>query len=163
MAERIIETGNSLTVFPYRGPQVPGTRLRETALCPTVHHPLPGRSRRRGDPARAPRRTPLDKPLTRAAAYGGSRRTVHMIRIYADFNDKTADGGYWILQFDDMPIEEKITEMGLSSDVHVLLYQDGDDFEVEATLDYRFVDVIGREGWVAYPDWSTLTRKPAPA
>ena len=86
-----------------------------------------------------------------------------MIRIYADFNDKTADGGYWILQFGDMPIEEKITEMGLSSGDHVLLYQDNDDFEVEATLHYKFVDVIGHEGWVAYPDWSTLTRKPAPA
>jgi len=33
MAERIIETGNSLTVFPYRGRQVPGTRLRETAFA----------------------------------------------------------------------------------------------------------------------------------
>ena len=86
-----------------------------------------------------------------------------MIRIYADFNDKTADGGYWILQLDDMPIEEKITEMGLSNGDHVLLYQDDDDFEVEATLDYRFLDVIGREGWVAYPDWSTITRKQAPA
>ncbi len=86
-----------------------------------------------------------------------------MIRVYADFNDRTADGGYWILQFDDMPIEEKIIEMGLSSGDHVLLYQDNDDFEVEATLHYKFVDVIGHEGWVAYPDWSTLTRKPAPA
>jgi hypothetical protein len=86
-----------------------------------------------------------------------------MIRIYADFNDKTADGGYWILQLDDMPIETKISEMGLSSGDHVLLYQDDDDFEVKATLDYKFVDVIGCEGWVAYPDWSTLTRKPAPA
>ena len=33
MAERIIETGNSLTVFPYRGRQVSGTRLRETAFA----------------------------------------------------------------------------------------------------------------------------------
>ena len=86
-----------------------------------------------------------------------------MIRIYADFNDKTADGGYWILQFDDMPVEEKITEMGLSSGDHVLLYQDDDDFEVDAILDYRFLDVIGREGWAAYPDWATLIRKPTPA
>ena len=62
-----------------------------------------------------------------------------MIRLYADFNDKTTDGGYWILQFDDMPIEEKITDMGLSNGDHVLLYQDDDDFEVEATLDYRFL------------------------
>jgi toxin ParE1/3/4 len=32
MAEWIIEAGNSLTVFPYRGRQVPGTQLRETAF-----------------------------------------------------------------------------------------------------------------------------------
>lgn len=32
MAERIIETGNSLAIFPYRGRQVPGTDLRETAI-----------------------------------------------------------------------------------------------------------------------------------
>ena len=83
-----------------------------------------------------------------------------MIRIYADFNDQTADGGYWILQSDDAPLEEKITEIGLSSGDHVLLYQDDDDFEVEATLHHKFVDAIGREGWVAYPDWSTSTRKP---
>ena len=33
MAERIIEAGNSLATFPYRGRQVPGT-LRETAIAP---------------------------------------------------------------------------------------------------------------------------------
>jgi hypothetical protein len=82
-----------------------------------------------------------------------------VIRIYADFNGQTADGGYWILQSDDTPIEEKITEIGLSSGDHVLPYQDDDDFEVEATLYYRFVDAIGREGWVACPNWNTLSRK----
>jgi len=85
-----------------------------------------------------------------------------MIRIYADFNDQTTDGGYWILQSNNAPIEEKIAEIGLSSGDHVLLYQDDDDFEVEATLYYKFVDAIGRGGWVAYPKWSTLTRKPTP-
>ena len=81
-----------------------------------------------------------------------------MIGVYADFNDHTADGGYWILQFDNEPIETKITEVGLSSGDQVLLYQDDDDFEVEATLHYKFVGAIGREGWIAYPNWSTLTR-----
>ena len=33
VAERIIETGNSLATFPNRGRQVPGTRLRETAFA----------------------------------------------------------------------------------------------------------------------------------
>ena len=85
-----------------------------------------------------------------------------MIRVYADFNDQTSDGGYWILQFNGAPIEEKIMEIGLSSGDHVLLYQDDDDFEVEATLYYKFVDPISREGWVPNPNWSTLTRKPNP-
>jgi len=82
-----------------------------------------------------------------------------VIRIYADFNDKTADGGYWILQADNLPIEEKITEIGLTIGDHVLLHQDHDDFEVEATLHYQFVDALGREAWIAYPDWDTLSRK----
>jgi toxin ParE1/3/4 len=33
MAVRIIETGNSLATFPYRGRQVPRTPLRETTLA----------------------------------------------------------------------------------------------------------------------------------
>jgi hypothetical protein len=32
MAHRIIEAGNRLAAFPYRGRQVPGTQLRETAI-----------------------------------------------------------------------------------------------------------------------------------
>ena len=33
MAARIIEAGNSLATFPYRGRSVPGTQLRETTLA----------------------------------------------------------------------------------------------------------------------------------
>jgi addiction module RelE/StbE family toxin len=33
MADRIIEAGNSLAAFPYRGRAVPGTQLRETTLA----------------------------------------------------------------------------------------------------------------------------------
>jgi toxin ParE1/3/4 len=32
MADRIIEAGNSLANFPYRGRQIPGTQLRESAI-----------------------------------------------------------------------------------------------------------------------------------
>lgn len=32
MADRLIEAGNRLATFPYRGRQVPGTRLRESAI-----------------------------------------------------------------------------------------------------------------------------------
>ncbi|MFZ3234544.1 MAG: type II toxin-antitoxin system RelE/ParE family toxin [Stellaceae bacterium] len=35
MAERIIEAGDSLAAFPYRGRRVPGTQLRES----TIAHP----------------------------------------------------------------------------------------------------------------------------
>ena len=33
MAERIIDAGNSLANFPYRGRQVPGTQLRESTIA----------------------------------------------------------------------------------------------------------------------------------
>lgn len=82
-----------------------------------------------------------------------------MIRIYADFNDKTEDGGYWILEANGVALEDMAERVGLSSGDHILLYQDDDDFEVEATLLFKFVAPMGHEGWVAYPDWNTLTRK----
>ena len=34
MAARIIEVGNNLANFPYRGRAVPGSQLRETTLAP---------------------------------------------------------------------------------------------------------------------------------
>jgi hypothetical protein len=83
-----------------------------------------------------------------------------MIKLYADFNDRTSDGGYWILQYEGTDIEAKAADLGLSLGDRVLLYQDEDDFEVTATLEFRFVDAIGRETWVAFPDWSTIDRKP---
>ena len=33
MADRILEAGNSLSLFPYRGRSVPNTELRETTLA----------------------------------------------------------------------------------------------------------------------------------
>jgi hypothetical protein len=83
-----------------------------------------------------------------------------MIKVYADFNDRTPDGGYWILQHEGTDIEAKATGLGLSRGDRVLLYQDADDFEVTASLDFKFVDPIGRATWVAFPDWSTIDRKP---
>ncbi len=82
-----------------------------------------------------------------------------MIKLYADFNDRTPDGGCWILQHEGTDIEAKVPELGLSIGDSILLYQDEDDFEVIATLDFKFVDVIGREAWVAFPDWNTVNRE----
>jgi toxin ParE1/3/4 len=67
MAERIIETGNSLTTFPYRGRQVPDTRLREI----TLGRPYIIRYRVDPDrvviPARSPQRAPADTALKETA------------------------------------------------------------------------------------------------
>ena len=82
-----------------------------------------------------------------------------MIKVYADFNDRTPEGGCWILQHEGTDIEAKAPSLGLSPGDHVVLYQDEDDFEVTATLDFKFVSPIGRVTWVAFPDWSTIDRK----
>jgi hypothetical protein len=84
-----------------------------------------------------------------------------MIKVYADFNDKTPDEGYWILQHDGIDLAAKVSQLGLAIGDQVLLYQDEDDFEVVATLDFRFVDSIGRGSWVAFPDWTTVCRRPS--
>lgn len=86
-----------------------------------------------------------------------------MIKVYADFNDRTPDGGSWILQHGGTDIAAKVPELGLSIGDSILLYQDEDDFEVVAILDFKFVDVIGRQTWVAYPNWTTVNREPAHA
>ena len=56
--------------FPHRGRQVPGTRLRETAIVrPYIRYRV--EPDRVVIPARTPRPTPLDKPLTRPATREG--------------------------------------------------------------------------------------------
>ena len=55
----------------------------------------------------------------------------------------------------------KVAHLGLSIGDQILLYQDEDDFEVIATLDFRFVENIGLSTWVAYPDWTTVCRQPS--
>ncbi len=87
-----------------------------------------------------------------------------MIRVYADFNDGTADGGYWILQYAECDLADKAVELGLAAGDRILLYQDDDDFEVEAALAFRRLDETGNDSWVAYPDWGSLKRlSPQPA
>jgi hypothetical protein len=87
------------------------------------------------------------------------RQFMSMIKIYTDFNDKTAEGGYWILQHAGTDLAEQVDELGLSAGDRVLLFQDPDDFEVEAVLDFKFVDAIGRETWLAIPNWATIKRR----
>lgn len=81
-----------------------------------------------------------------------------MLRIYTDFNASTADDLCWLLKYRRADLADQIAALGLSKGDNIILYQDEDDFEVTAMLDYRYVDALAREAWVAVPDWDTLVR-----
>jgi len=82
-----------------------------------------------------------------------------MLRIYADFNARDIDGAVTILNYRDQDVGELIGSGQLRAEDRIILYQDNDDFEVEARLEHRFVTYLGQWGWVALPDWTTLVRK----
>jgi len=82
-----------------------------------------------------------------------------MIRVFSDFNARTPDDLCWILVYEGVDLSSCIEPLGLRRGDQILLYQDEDDFEVTATLDFRFVDILLRDAWVAVPDWSTIQRK----
>jgi hypothetical protein len=82
-----------------------------------------------------------------------------MLKVFTDFNARTSDDVCWNLKYDDTDLEEKIADLKLNVGDTVQLFQDENDFEVTAVLDYRYVDILKREAWVAIPDWSTLVRK----
>jgi hypothetical protein len=80
-----------------------------------------------------------------------------VLRVYCDFNDGTEDDRYWILWFEDKPLEEQVERLGLKPGDRVLLYQD--DFEVEGTLLFRQTHryFLG-EQLCALVDWPTFRR-----
>ena len=78
-----------------------------------------------------------------------------MLKVYTDFNNMTDDDVCWLLRYQDAPVQGGLFCKG----DRVVLFQDGDEFEVEATVDFRFVQLLGRDCWVAIPDWSTLKHK----
>jgi len=82
-----------------------------------------------------------------------------MLRVYADFNDRDVDGAVTILVCGDRDVGELIGSGQLNAEDRVILYQDEDDFEVEALLEHRFVTYLGQWRWVALPDWTTLVRE----
>jgi hypothetical protein len=82
-----------------------------------------------------------------------------MLKVFTDFNATTPDGLCWILKYEAVDLKNRIDDLKLSAGDKVLLFQDESDFEVMAALDYRYVEILGRETWVAIPDWSTLLRK----
>lgn len=82
-----------------------------------------------------------------------------MLRVFTDFNARTQDDVCWNLTYQGADLCEQVATLGLSRGDRVTLYQDEDDFEVAATLDYRYVDILGRTTWIAIPDWATIIRK----
>lgn len=82
-----------------------------------------------------------------------------MLKVCSDFNAITTDGVCFVLYYRDMALDRQIADLVLSKGDKITLYQDNDDFEVVAALDFRFVDALKQEAWIATPGWSTLVRK----
>jgi hypothetical protein len=74
-----------------------------------------------------------------------------MLRLFTDFNARTVGGACWNLVHEGVDADSAILKRG----DRVILFHDEDDFEVEAVVDFRFVDELKRENWIATPDWST--------
>jgi hypothetical protein len=82
-----------------------------------------------------------------------------MIRVFTDFNARSPSGICWNLVYHDRHLSDQISSLGVSIGDKIILYQDEDDFEVLATLDFGYVDMLARDAWFARPEWSTLVRK----
>jgi hypothetical protein len=76
-----------------------------------------------------------------------------MLRLFTDFNARTTSGECWNLVHDGVDIGD--SRLAKNSGDRVLLYQDEDDFEVEATIEFKFVDELKQSRWVARLDWAT--------
>ena len=74
-----------------------------------------------------------------------------MRKLFTDFNARTKAGDCWNLVDEGTDVQDGSITRG----ERVILYQDEDDFEVEATIDFRFIDELNHYGWVATPDWAT--------
>jgi hypothetical protein len=80
-----------------------------------------------------------------------------MLKVFTDFNGRTPDGLCWILVYGEKDLAEQLDQLQLKRGDEIVLYQDEGDFEVTATLDFRWVDMLGRDAWVAIPDWNRMT------
>jgi hypothetical protein len=81
-----------------------------------------------------------------------------MLRLFTDFQAIGPDGYCWILRHNGADIQEKANSLNISKGDKVIL-DAHEDFVVIGTLDFKYVEYLGREAWVAYPDWSTRRDK----
>ena len=81
-----------------------------------------------------------------------------MIRLFTDFQAVDPDGYLWILRHKEDELRDELNGLRIARGDTVIL-DAHEDFQVIGTLDFRYVEYLGREAWVAYPDWSTKTSK----
>jgi hypothetical protein len=74
-----------------------------------------------------------------------------MLKVFTGFNARTQSGACWNLVHNGRDADGSMLRKG----DRVILFQDEDDFEVEALIDFRFVGELQREAWVAIPAWHT--------
>ena len=82
-----------------------------------------------------------------------------MLKVFTDFNAASRDDVCWLPKYRGSDLADQAGALEIKRGDQVILYQDEDDFEVLASLDFRYVDALARETWIAVPDWSTLVRK----
>jgi hypothetical protein len=82
-----------------------------------------------------------------------------MIKLCTDFNTRSKDGLLMALFYNEKPLEAQIESLQLKHGDKVVLLQDECDFEVTGTLEFRYLEELGRSVWVVNPDWSTVVRQ----
>ena len=83
-----------------------------------------------------------------------------MVRVFTDFQAIDSYGSFYILKVDHEDLERQAKTLGIKVGDKVVL-DAYEDFELIGILDFRFVDILGKEAWVAHPDWSTRKDKQA--
>ena len=81
-----------------------------------------------------------------------------MLRLFTDCQAVDPDGSCWILRHDGIDLELQASALKISKGDKVIL-DAHEDFEVTGTLDFKYVEYLGRDSWIAYPDWSTRVAK----
>lgn len=82
-----------------------------------------------------------------------------MLKVWTDFNARTPDDECWILKYEGENLDQLFESLELRDGDKIMLFQDDDDFTVEAKLEFKFVRILQRNAWVAHPNWSTIVRR----
>jgi hypothetical protein len=81
-----------------------------------------------------------------------------MLRLFTDFQAIDPDGCCWILKINEEDNREGENSAIFKKGDKVIL-DAYEDFELIGTLDYKYVEYLKRDAWVACPDWSTQRQR----